>query len=148
MLETYRICRPEETWSRISPILDKIGVKSIERIDHLDRVGIPVYAVERITEDGVVYHMGKGPTDIQAKVSGSMEAIERYSAEFKPDDRDRLKDKPDNPVDIKELVLPVDVYRYLGGKRDIKGIKWVEGLDIINQCAVDVPAEGVFHPYR
>ncbi|GBF36658.1 MAG TPA: YcaO-related McrA-glycine thioamidation protein [Methanothermococcus okinawensis] len=148
MLETYRICHPTETWNRITPILNKIGVKNIERIDHLDRIGIPVYAVERITQDGVIYHLGKGPTDIQAKVSGSMEAIERYSAELKPDDRDRLKDKPDNPVDIRELILPVDVYRYLGGKNYIKGIKWIEGFDIINQCSLDVPAEGVFHPYR
>ena len=147
-LETYRVCHPRETWSRISPILGKIGVKGMERIDHLDRLGIPVYALERVSGEGVIYHLGKGPTDIQAKVSGSMEAIERYSAELKPEDKERLKDKPENPLDIGELILPLDIYRSPGGREGIRGIKWVEGFDLINDCVVEVPAEGVFHPYR
>ncbi|HID47215.1 MAG TPA: YcaO-related McrA-glycine thioamidation protein [Methanothermococcus okinawensis] len=147
-LDNYRVCHPRETWDRIYPILSEIGVRGIERIDHLDRLGIPVYAVERIGEEGIVYHLGKGTTDIQAKVSGSMEAIERYSAELKEEDRKRLKEKPENPVDIRELVLPLDIYRYLGERKSIRGIQWIEGFDVINECTLEVPAEGVFHPYR
>jgi len=143
--ETYRICHPRETWRRVSPILSEIGVKGMERIDHLDRLGIPVYALERISGEGVVYHLGKGPTDIQAKVSGAMEAIERYSAELKPEDKERLKDRPENPLDIRELVLPLGVYRSPGGRG---GIRWIEGFDLIRECTVEVPAESVFHPYR
>ncbi|HIQ32676.1 MAG TPA: YcaO-related McrA-glycine thioamidation protein [Methanothermococcus okinawensis] len=143
--ETYRICHPRETWRRVSPILSEIGVKGMERIDHLDRLGIPVYALERISGEGVVYHLGKGPTDIQAKVSGAMEAIERYSAELKPEDKERLKDRPENPLDIRELVLPLGVYRSPGSRG---GIRWIEGFDLIKECTVEVPAESVFHPYR
>lgn len=152
-LETYRTCSPEETWDRIKDLLNNIKIINLERIDNLDRIGIPVYAAERITSDeNIKIHLGKGSTDVQARVSATMEAIERFSAELDSDYYgDRLTDKPINPVEIKELVLSSEAYMHLVKgfeNNSIKGIQWIEGQDIINNCSVEVPVDGVFHPYN
>ncbi len=61
-----------------NPILEKIY-----RIDHLDRVGIPVYRAETTKEVssklGLKESFGKGLTADQAKASALMELVERYS---------------------------------------------------------------------
>ena len=144
-LETYRICSPKETWKRIEHILDKINIINMERIDNLDRIGIPVYSATRLTKSGnVKIHPGKGATDIQAKVSSAMEAIERYSAELSEEDKDKIIKNPNNPVDLKELVLSNEAYRNLN---KLNNIEWISATDIINDETVEVPIDAVFHPY-
>ena len=51
---------------------------------HLDRIKIPVFtSVRPLAKEGAVsVYAGKGPTEIHAKVSSIMEAVERYSAEI------------------------------------------------------------------
>ena len=150
-LETYRICPPEETWGRIEKILDKINVVGLERIDNLDRIGIPVYSATRLTKNGdVKIHPGKGATDIQAKVSATMEAIERYSAELFEEDKSKIIKNPENPLDLKELILSNDAYRNLNkliNPDNLNSMEWVRGKDIINDEFYEVPANAVFHPY-
>ena len=150
-LETYRICSPKETWKRIEHILDKINIINMERIDNLDRIGIPVYSATRLTKSGnVKIHPGKGATDIQAKVSATMEAIERYSAELLEEDKSKIIKNPENPLDLKELVLSNDAYRNLNkliSPNNLNSMEWVRGKDIINDEFYEVPANAVFHPY-
>lgn len=149
-LETYRICSPDETWKRVEKILDRINIISLERIDYLDRMGIPVYSATRLTKNGEVrIHPGKGATDIQAKVSSTMEAIERYSAEFN-EDKSKIVKNPKNPLDLKELVLSNEAYRNLNkltNPNNLNNMEWVIGEDIINCESYEIPANAVFHPY-
>ncbi|EHP88274.1 YcaO-related McrA-glycine thioamidation protein [Methanotorris formicicus] len=141
-LASYRVCSPEETWKKIEPILKDIGVTRIARIDGLDRVGIPVYSAIRPTakEGAISVYSGKGATDIQARVSSAMEAIERYSAEMDEKTNVKTTQNPKNPIDVNELILPPNTKPNV----DV----WVEGYDIINDEFVEVPANAVFHPYE
>ncbi len=153
-LETYRIFSPEETWGRIKKIMDRINIVGLERIDNLDRIGIPVYSAARLLSDGnISIHPGKGATDIQAKVSATMEAIERYSAELDDMHKSKLKTAPKNPISLEELILSNETYRnfnIVGGRANnlnMLNMRWVEGYDMFNDEVVDIPANAVFHPY-
>lgn len=50
----------------------------------------------------------------------------------------KLKEKPDNPINVEDLILP----QY--ADKNVK--EWVEGIDIINNETIDVPADAVFYP--
>ncbi|ABR54288.1 protein of unknown function DUF181 [Methanococcus vannielii SB] len=145
-LAAYRICTPEETFEKIGPIIKKIGVTRTARIDGLDRIGIPVFSsIRPSAKDGAIsVYAGKGATEIQAKVSSTMEAIERYSAEFDENSKLELVKKPKNPVNLDELILP-------GGKNaeftDTNEVDWVSGTDIISGKTFEVPINSIVHPY-
>jgi ribosomal protein S12 methylthiotransferase accessory factor len=138
-LASYRICPPEETYERIQNALKEIQTIEIKNIQHLDKVGIPVYYLTRRViidgKEGIAIHYGKGATEIQAKVSACMEAIERFSASY---DKDKVKENPDNPINVDDLILP----QY--ADKNVK--EWVEGIDIINDEVIDIPADAVFYP--
>ncbi|WP_245314172.1 YcaO-related McrA-glycine thioamidation protein [Methanococcus voltae] len=93
---------------KVEPILKRIGVTRTARIDGLDRIGIPVYSSIRpeAKEGAISVYAGKGATETQAKVSSSMEAIERYCAE--QDEHTLLKstNNPKNPLELSELIIP------------------------------------------
>jgi len=145
-LAAYRICTPEETFKKIEPIIKEIGVTRTARIDGLDRIGIPVFSsIRPSAKDGAIsVYAGKGATEIQAKVSSTMEAIERYSAEFDENSKLELIKEPENPINLDDLILP-------GGKSaefsDISGIEWVKGTDIISGKTFEVPINSVVHPH-
>jgi oxazoline/thiazoline synthase len=97
----YRTCSPEEAWKslrdHVSPITGV--VKKLTRSDQSDGVA-PVYvAGHNHAQFSHGYHAlkaglrsqssGKGKTDMQARVSGVCEAIERYSGVFRGDERRR-----------------------------------------------------------
>ncbi|CAB3287872.1 Methanogenesis marker protein 1 [Methanocaldococcus lauensis] len=138
-LASYRVCSPEETFEKIKNTLRDINTLEIKNIQHLDKLGIPVYYLKRKVvidgKEGIAINYGKGATDIQAKVSASMEAIERFSASY---DESKIKKEADNPINIKDLILP----QY--SDENVK--EWVEGFDIINNETVDVPVDAVFYP--
>lgn len=136
----YKIKKPEETLKDIEEALKKINTVEIKSIEHLDKVGIPVYYLKRKVfldgKEAYVYHYGKGFIDIQARVSACMEAIERYSAAY---DENLIKD-PENPIDIEKLILP----KY--SSRKVK--EWVQGYDLISESYIDVPVDAVFYPLK
>lgn len=140
--ETYRVKSPVETWNTIKDLVNDVGIIKIERIDNLDRLNMPVYSVyRRLKNNNITIHFGKGATDIQSKVSGVMECIERYFL----DDNNAIiteVDNPTNPVDVLDLVPSY----YWNG--NLIGIKWVEGENILNNDIVHVPKESVCFPYE
>lgn len=141
---THRTVNPEETLDKVSKITTEIGLTRTSNITHLDRLKIPVYtSIRPLAEEGAVsVYAGKGPTEIHAKVSSIMEAIERYSAEKQDEDKCIIKkyDSKDclNPED---LILPKDSYN------DEK-LEWVEGYSVKDDRKVYVPANAVYHPYN
>ncbi|ABR56424.1 protein of unknown function DUF181 [Methanococcus aeolicus Nankai-3] len=153
-VETYRVCSPEETWNKIKSLTKNINIEILERIDNLDRIGIPVYSAKRIvkspenendTKEKIVkYHYGKGATDIQAKVSAIMEAIERYSMGCLNEPATK---NPENPIDLKELVLSKESYKNINQiNNNINNIEWTACHDIINDEIIDIPVNAVCHP--
>ena len=144
---TQRAVPPEETLTRIEPKLPAAGVTRVADITGLDRIGIPVFSSIRPTAEGgaVSVYNGKGTTVEEAKVSAMMEAIERYSGEIhemnlRVDDYMKLSET-ENVLDPRALILP----DYVKEREDVR-IPWVEGYDLIQDEAIYVPANAVFHP--
>lgn len=141
---THRTNLPEETLDKISDITMDIGLTRTSKITHLDRLNIPVYtSVRPLAEEGAVsVYAGKGPTDIHAKVSSIMEAIERYSAEQQDDDENTIKRyNPNDCINPEELILPKGAYHD-------EEIEWTLATSIKTQEEVYVPSNSVYHPYN
>ncbi|WP_330323315.1 YcaO-like family protein [Streptomyces anulatus] len=78
---TFRVRKPEDTWSIISPDLHKFGITRVADVTGLDSVGIPVAMAVRPLSQTLSVSQGKGRTLLLAKVSAAMEAIELWHAE-------------------------------------------------------------------
>ncbi|MBX4934085.1 YcaO-like family protein [Rhizobium bangladeshense] len=71
---------PRETLSRVEPFLARFGITRVARHTGLDDVGIPVWCAYTPNSRSIVIAQGKGLTDVDAKVSTVMEALERAVA--------------------------------------------------------------------
>jgi len=71
---------PWETLSRVEPLLARFGITRVARHTGLDDVGIPVWCAYTPNSRSIVIAQGKGLTDVDAKVSTVMEALERAVA--------------------------------------------------------------------
>ena len=76
-----RVMAPEQTWSRIKPILPEFGITRVGDITGLDRIGLPVWIAVRPNARTLSVSQGKGLDDMAARVSAAMEAIEIAHAE-------------------------------------------------------------------
>jgi len=80
-LGTHRSSTPEQTLTRIQPLLEKMGISRVANVTGLDRIGIPVYNAFRPQSRSVSVSQGKGSEPLAAKVSAIMESVETYHAE-------------------------------------------------------------------
>ncbi|MCD6203150.1 MAG: YcaO-related McrA-glycine thioamidation protein [Methanophagales archaeon] len=148
--DTHRALTPVETLRRVETVVDKVGITGIEDITGRDKLNIPVYLAHRPgTEAGAApVHTGKGLTGDQARVSVLMEAIERYSAEIKEEDRAKFRfesykeGNSENKVEPSSLILSA-----LSKVTPDSKIEWCEGYDLMAEDEVLLPANAVYHPY-
>ena len=83
---TYRAISPEETLSKIEPMLwDVFGITRVANVTGLDNICIPTYVAIRPLSKMLTTSQGKGITDNLAKVSAIMESIEGWHAENLPE---------------------------------------------------------------
>jgi putative methanogenesis marker protein 1 len=145
----HRTVDPATTFKRIEPLYKTAGITRVADITGLDRVGIPVFSSIRpdAKSGAISVYNGKGASVIQAKVSAVMEALERYSGEWREDALvRRTVDEMlsgSNAIDPRSLILP---HRTLIHVRS-QPVAWVKGQDLIENEEVWVPASAVFHPY-
>lgn len=79
---TYRSISPEETLSKIVPMLwDVFRITRVANVTGLDDLNIPTYIAIRPDSKILSTSQGKGITDPLAKVSAIMESIESWHAE-------------------------------------------------------------------
>jgi ribosomal protein S12 methylthiotransferase accessory factor len=78
---THRTEAPAATLARLLPRLGEFGITRVARITGFDRAGIETTTVTRPNARGLSVANGKGLTLAAAKVSGIMEAVERWHAE-------------------------------------------------------------------
>ncbi|MCS7140323.1 MAG: YcaO-related McrA-glycine thioamidation protein [Candidatus Nezhaarchaeota archaeon] len=151
LIGTHRALEPEKTLESIKPKLATIGVTRVSDITGLDRVGIPVYSCvrPRASEGAISVYSGKGVTSTLAEISAIMEAIERFSAEVKPQNEYRMVKGSYkelslryNVLDPSHLILPSST-PYTRSST----LRWIEGFDIANGEKILVPVSAVFHPY-
>lgn len=144
---THRAVDPAETFQRLNPKLPAAGITRVADITGLDRIGIPVFSsIRPMAEGGAIsVYNGKGTTAEEARVSAMMEAIERYSAEV--GDRELLIERYSvlrehgNAVNPRDLILP----SYVKGVEELP-IPWIEGVELLTDEPIYVPAAAVFHP--
>ncbi len=148
---THRVVPPDQTLSWIKPKIEVVGITRIANITGLDRVGIPVYSCvrPRASEGAISVYSGKGVTEVHAEVSAIMEAVERYSAEVKSEDQQRMINSSFreissrcNALNPSDLALPFTTFY-----RQDTPLRWITGYDLIQGKEILVPVSAVFHPY-
>lgn len=141
---THRSINPNETLDKILKITNDIGLTRTSEITHLDRIKVPVYTSVRplASEGAVSIYAGKGPSQIHAKVSSIMEAVERYSAEMQ--DNENTVTKKYDEIDClnpNELILPAKSY-------DDEELEWNEAFSVVTGDKILIPSNAVYHPYN
>jgi putative methanogenesis marker protein 1 len=151
ILETHRSKTPDSTLRFIENTKNTVGVMALRDVTDLDRIGLPVFTCDRIRPDNSrTSHTGKGVSKTQAQVSLMMEAIERYSSEFRDEYLGRLvrgsyqQLRDDfNILDPGDLILPA-----FSDFRAERVLHWVWGFDLSAQEEMLVPAVAVYHPFH
>ncbi|WP_051263967.1 YcaO-like family protein [Rhizobium leucaenae] len=138
-LYSDRVCTAEETYRRIEPCLAGHGITRLGRLTGLDRIGIPVWQAVSPNAKSIVINNGKGITDLDAKVSAAMEALERMVAgapavkTISASQRELLA-KGQHTDPLPSLIA--------SGQTDIdddEKIVWTEGHDLIADRNVWIP---------
>ncbi|MDD5168977.1 MAG: YcaO-like family protein [Syntrophales bacterium] len=151
ILETHRSKSPADTLQFIEGMKNILGMQLFTDATDIDRIGLPVFTCKRIRPDNSpTWHTGKGFTKIQAQVSLTMEAIERYCSEFRNGHSELLVRGSYNGLkgaytvlDPASLILPqFNTYT----SDDV--CYWVWGYDLISKESILVPACAVFHPFH
>ncbi len=141
--DSDRICSPAETWQRVEALLPRFGITRLSRLTGLDKVGIPVWNAVSPNAKSIVINQGKGVSDMDARVSAAMEALERAVAsspavltiEASPRD---LAATGERVATLPQLIA--------SGQPDINVddvIVWVKGKDLMTREAVWVPLHAV-----
>lgn len=138
-----RICAPDETWRRIEALLPRFGITRLSRLTGLDRVGIPVWNAVSPNARSIVINQGKGISDIDAKVSAAMEALERAIA-GEPLVPARRATRHDFAA-AGENCLPLEIFVASGQAflAEDEPIDWLAGRDVVTGGTVWVPREAV-----
>ncbi|MDR3102240.1 MAG: YcaO-related McrA-glycine thioamidation protein [Methanocalculaceae archaeon] len=143
--QTERSKTPEDTLAFVKQLTQTAGITRVADITDLDRIKIPVYSCIRPTAaDGAIsVYNGKGGTEVEARVAGIMEGIERYSAEAVPHNLSLVSyaaiARVENAIDPVDLILPQ--------RADPKmELPWMDTWDIANNCPSKVPLCAVIHP--
>ncbi len=150
ILETHRSRTPDATLRFVEKVKDTAGMLSFRDATDVDRIGISVFTCDRIRPDGSrTSHTGKGVSPIQAQVSITMEAIERYCSEYRGEYEGKLLKgtfsrlaKEFNVLDPRELLLS-----YTGNYHPDREIDWTWGHDLAKDEEILVPACAVYHPF-
>ena len=151
ILETHRSKTPDSTLQFIERIKETAGMLNFRNATEVDRIGIQVFTCDRIRPDGsTTSHTGKGVSPIQAQVSITMEAIERYCSEFREEYKDKLVRGSYNQLKSKFNVLnPREMILSESSDYDDDGeIHWIWGRDLSREEEILVPACAVYHPFH
>jgi YcaO-like protein with predicted kinase domain len=136
---THRTEAPAETLARLLPRLGDFGITRVARITGFDRAGIEATTVVRPNARGLSVANGKGLSLAAAKVSGIMEAIERWHAE-----RPTLPLRFGDPEDLATTgaTVHLDLPR-VRPTDDLGPIFWAPALDLTSGARVFVPFDAV-----
>lgn len=142
---TQRAVEPKKTLDKIRPLMEEIGVVDVFETTDNDRTKIPVFSAIRPAAawGGTKINYGKGVTSDEAKASAMMEAIERFSAEYRGERMEFASYEQlglTKALDPKELILPREMQ--IGEETH-----WILAWDLLGETEMYVPANAVYHPY-
>ncbi|MGZ2432545.1 hypothetical protein E0H54_24740 [Rhizobium leguminosarum bv. viciae] len=138
-----RIISPGETLSRVEPFLARFGITRVARHTGLDDIGIPVWCAYAPNSRSIVIAQGKGLTDLDAKVSTVMEALERAVA-----GEPFVKRVHGSCSRLQAMGYQVDRLSCLTAvhKPDLgpdDETEWVAGINILSGDEIHIPFEAV-----
>jgi len=81
---THRACAPDDTWSRLAPLLRHAGITRVADVTRLDDVGIPCAQAVRPQSQSLAVTVAAGVTPQLARVGAAMAALELWHAEQLP----------------------------------------------------------------
>jgi YcaO-like protein with predicted kinase domain len=140
LLGAHLLIDPEETLSKVIPLMPKMGITRIANVTGLDRIGIPVVMVCRPNSRSIAVSQGKGLTLNAAKASGLMESVESWHAE-----RIELPLKLGSFADLSANHTFIDIDRLpaMRGSRYLPGlpILWVESVNLLDDTGFWLPYE-------
>jgi YcaO-like protein with predicted kinase domain len=140
LLGAHLLIDPEETLSKVTPLMPQMGITRIANVTGLDRIGIPVVMVCRPNSRSIAVSQGKGLTLNAAKASGLMESVESWHAE-----RIELPLKLGSFSDLSANHAFIDIERLpaMRGSRYQPGlpILWVESVNLSDDAGFWLPYE-------
>jgi YcaO-like protein with predicted kinase domain len=146
-LGTHRVVEPEETLSRVAPLMPAMGITRIANITGLDEIGIPVALASRPNARSLSVSQGKGLSLAAAKASALMESVEFWHAEHIRQPVVLMSyaelARSDHVVDVSRLPR-LSVSTFDAHDR----LLWIEGFDLVQQTEKWVPYECVHTDYR
>lgn len=138
----------EETERRLRPALELVPITRVYDATPLDWLGLPVWAAVTPLALDLTVHAGKGTTPAAARISATMEAIERVCAEAVPPATERRigsyrQLRSSGALDPEQFDLPFE-----SAYRPDRSLSWVRGYDLLRACDVWVPLDVVISPPR
>jgi YcaO-like protein with predicted kinase domain len=138
-----RVIDPAQTWERVRPLLSKFGITRVARLTDLDRLGIPVWNAVAPNSRSLVISQGKGITDLDARVSAAMEALERAIA-GEPCLSPVLCSRAEL---TKQGACSLSLPEYIAANeldiQDQEYLHWIPGCDLVGGETVYVPLDAV-----
>ncbi|MFD6286347.1 YcaO-like family protein [Streptomyces sp. NPDC060205] len=143
LLGTVRARPPEQTWAAVTGRLPDYGITRVADLSGLDVIGLPVWAAIRPAARTLWVSQGKCATDLLAKLSAVMEAIELWHAEQPMPVTTRgpaAEVVPTCPVSELLLLTPVSeraltriVWEWTPGTALISGAKQLLPVDLVRR---------------
>jgi ribosomal protein S12 methylthiotransferase accessory factor len=136
---------PEETLARVTPHLPVCGITRCTSVTGLDSLGIPTYCA--IRPGGLLLQVsnGKGITDVAARVSALMEAIELHHAEHPAPERLRRTSLAQLRAEGAAVLPPADLEGFRGGYFGERFVcDWTAGESLTDGRTVWAPASAVY----
>lgn len=137
----------EGVLSTLTPRLKDAGITRVAVVTGLDVLGIPVVMVVRPASRSLSVAQGKGPSLLQAKVSGIMEALEHFHAES-ADVPLRYGSRRELSTADKAVVDPHRLPRTSAALTDQTPLLWARAESMLGACEGWVPFELVHLDYR
>ena len=146
-MSTYRYsdraCSADATFRRISPVLKEFGITRLAKQTNLDHTGIPVWSAIRPNSKSLAVNQGKGLSEIDAKVSAMMEAVERATAEAPP-----LCGKTASFSELEKQGHRYDLLKILMAKQGPpitaeEPVEWVRARHLVDDEPVWVPLDAL-----
>lgn len=136
-----RTLDPAETWERVQPLLQSFGITRLSRLTGLDRLGIPVWQAVSPNSRSIVINQGKGVSDLDARVSAAMEALERAIACEPSAGILRASPLQMSAMGRRHHTLPQLIAVNRPDIADDEMVTWIEGRDLVAKDAIWAPWE-------
>lgn len=142
---TQRLVSPAETLERIAPHLAANGVTRSMPVTRLDSLGVPTYCA--IRPDGLLLQVsnGKGTSEVAARVSAVMEAIELTHAERPVPSRLRRTSLAALAAAGEAVLAPGDIHGFRNTYFTPRfACHWTAGENLVDGAHIWAPASAVY----